>query len=394
MSKKLYSLFTLLTITAFLLAACAGNGGPAADEPAEEPAAEEVAEEVAEEPAAEEPAAEEPCLIVGAIYVGPITDFGFNQAQHEGLVAMQEKMTCQVELLEAENVFESAQAESTIETMIQQGARLIFATSFGHLDAAFASAENHPEVTYMHAGGFLLADNFGTYFTTMPDHLYFAGIAAGKMTETNKIGYIAAFPIGFTLANINAFTLGAQSVNPDIETHVVFNFSWVDSAKEAAATNALVAEGVDVVAMHVDSPVTIIQTAEEAGIFSIGFHTNASQEFAPEGWITGLGFNWEPIMTETVQQVLDGTFVGQHVRRGIEVGWMILAPFGSAVPQDVQDLVLGAVDDYISGDLIPFTGPLVDQDGVERLAAGETIPNESVGDFDWFVQGVIGEPPQ
>lgn len=338
------------------------------------------------------PAEEETCITVGAIYVGPINDAGYNQAQHDGLVAMNESIPC-VDILEAENISESSDAESTIETMIDQGAEVIFATSFGHMEPAFAVSERNPEVTFMHAGGFLLSDNFGTYFSTMPDHLYLMGVAAGEMTETNKIGFIAAFPIGFTLANINAFTLGAQSVNPDIETHVVFNFSWVDRAKEVESTNALVSQGVDVVTMHVDSPVTILQTAEEAGIFSIGFHSLASQEFAPEGWLTGLGFNWEPIMTETVQQVRDGTWEPAHIRRGIGDGWMTVGPFGPAVPQAVQDQVLSLAEDLGNGDLVPFAGPLIDQDGNVRVAEGESVPGEALGDFDWFVKGVIGEPP-
>ncbi len=338
------------------------------------------------------PTEEEPCLIVGAIYVGPITDAGYNQAQHDGLMKMQANIPC-VKMLEAENIAESSEAESTIESMIEQGARVIFATSFGHLEPAFAVAERQPDVTFLHAGGYLLADNFGTYFTTMPEHLYLMGVAAGKMTETNKLGYVAAFPIGFTIANINAFTLGAQSVNPDIETHVVFNFSWVDRAKEVESTNALVAQGVDVVTMHVDSPTTILQTAEEAGIYSMGFHSLASQEFAPEGWLTGLGFEWGPYMTETVQQVMDGTWEAAHVRKGIGDLWMTVGPFGPAVPQDVQDLVLRLADDLGSGVLKPFAGPILDQDGTVRVAEGDEVPGEALGDFDWFVMGVVGEPP-
>ena len=355
----------LLAAAALVLAACAGAA-----------------------PATEE----EPCLIVGAIYVGPITDAGYNQAQHDGLVEMQENIPC-VKTLEAENIAESSEAESTIESMIEQGATVIFATSFGHLEPAYAVAERHPDVTFLHAGGYLLADNFGTYFTTMPEHLYLMGVLAGKMTETNKLGYIAAFPIGFTLANINAFTLGAQSVNPDIETRVVFNFSWVDRAKEVESTNALVAEGVDVVTMHVDSAATILQTAEEAGIYSIGFHSLASQEFAPEGWLSGLGFEWGPYMTETVQQIMDGTWEAAHVRKGIGDGWMTVGPFGPAVPQDVQDLVLSLAEDLGNGALKPFAGPLVDQDGNVRVAEGEEVPGDALGDFDWFVMGVVGEPP-
>lgn len=341
-----------------------------------------------------EPATEEgPCLIVGAIYVGPVTDAGFNQVQHEGLEAIKKNIPC-VETIEAENVYESSEAEGVMENMIQQGAGLIFATSFGHMEPAFNVAQKHPDVIFMHSGGYMLSDNFGTYFSKMPEALYPMGVAAAKMTKTGKIGYVGAFPIGFTLANVNAFALGAQSVNPDIETHVVFTFSWVDRAKEAAATNALLDQGVDVVTMHVDSPVTIIETAEAGGAYSIGFQSLATQEYAPNGWITGLAFNWEPVMTETAQQVLDGTWKSQHIRKGLGEGYMVIAPFGSAVPEDVQKLVLDVADQIGKGELNVFAGPLFDQEGTVRVAEGEAWPEEALGDFDWYVQGVIGEPPQ
>jgi len=380
-------------LVATLIVSCAPAATPAPEPTPPPPAATPTPPPPEPTPTAPPPTEEAPCLIVGALYVGPVTDAGFNQAQHEGLIAMQENIPC-IETIEAEHVAESSEAERVMENMIQQGAGLIFATSFGHLEPAFGVAERHPEVIFMHSGGYLLADNFGTYFSKMPEALYPMGIAAAKMTKTNKIGYVGAFPIGFTLANINAFTLGAQSVNPDIETHVVFTFSWVDRAKEAGATNALLGEGVDVITMHVDSPSTIIQTTEAAGAYSIGFQSLATQEYAPEGWITGLAFNWEPVMTETAQQVLDGTWESQHIRRGIGEEYMVIAPFGPAVPEDVQQLVLEIADDIGSGVLKAFAGPIVDQDGVVRVAEGEAWPEEAMGDFDWYVQGVIGEPPE
>ncbi len=342
---------------------------------------------------AEKPAADEPCLTVGAIYIGTIDDAGYNRSQHDGLVAMQEAIPC-VEIVEAENVPEGADAERAMEIMIRQGAKLIFATSFGHLEPALAVAENHPEVTFMHAGGYLdpLPANVGTYYANMPESLYLMGVAAGRMTKTNHLGFVGAIPLGYTLGNINAFELGALSVNPDAQTHVVFTGSWVDRAAEAAATNALIAEDVDVVTMHVDSPITVIQTAEEAGIYSIGFQSVTAQEYAPEGWITGLGFTWGPVMTETAQAVIDGTWEPQNIRKGIYDGYMSVAPFGDFVPEEVQEEVLGLIDKLGSGELVVFAGPIVDQDGEVRVPEGEQIPGWAMGDFDWFVQGVIGEP--
>ncbi|MBI4495919.1 MAG: BMP family ABC transporter substrate-binding protein [Deltaproteobacteria bacterium] len=323
--------------------------------------------------------------------MGAITDAGYNQAQHDGLVELKQNLPF-IQILEAENIAESAEAERVMESMIQQGAKLIFATSFGHLEPALAVAERHPDVTFMHAGGYLLADNFGTYFGTPQVYWYSMGVAAGKMTQTNKLGFIGGFPIGFALGNINGFHLGARSVNPDVETFVVFTASWLDRAKEAEATNALLDQGVDVVAMHVDSPITIIQTAEARGAYSIGFQSLAAQEFAPRGWLTGLGFTWGGMMTDTAQQVIDGTWEPAHLRKGIADGYMAVAPFGAAVPDDVQQLVLDTVVAIDGGELNPFCGPILDQDGVVRIAEGECWGNEKMGDFDWFAQGIIGQP--
>lgn len=345
-------------------------------------------------PVAEEPAADESCLIVGVIYVGTVDDAGYNRAQNDGLLEMVEAIPC-AELLEAEMVAEGADAERILETMIQQGATLIFATSFGHMEPMLTVAARHPEVTFMHAGGYLdpLPANVGSYYANMPETMYLMGVAAASVTETEKLGYVAAFPIGWTLANMNAFELGAQSVNPDIVTHVVFTSSWVDRAAEASAVRALASEGVDVVTMHVDSPITVLQAAEEVGIYSIGFQSLHAQEYAPNGWITGLGFNWGPVMIETAEQVMAGTWEPQNIRRGIYDDYMVVAPYSDLVPQAVQDQIADMIEEMGTGALNAFAGPISDQDGNERVAAGDAIPGWSLGDTDWFVEGIIGEAP-
>jgi basic membrane protein A len=396
MKANLWKLMALLVVISLVLAACQPSTPEAPEETEAPPEETEAPPEETEAPPEEtEAPPEEPCLIVGAIYVGTVDDAGYNRAQHDGLVAMQENIPC-VEILEAENVPEGADAERPLETMIQQGAGLIFATSFGHLEAALNVAEGHPDVVFMHSGGYLdpLPENVGSYYANMPETMYLMGIAAAHTTETGKLGFVAAMPIGWTLANINAFALGAQSVNPDIVTHAVFTGSWVDRAAEASAVQALAEEGVDVVTMHVDSPITILQAAEEAGIYSIGFQSVTAQEYAPNGWITGLGFNWGPVMTETAQQVIDGTWEPQNIRKGIYDNYMVVAPFGDFVPQEVQDEVLGPIEELGTGELNVFAGPLYDQEGNELVADGDAIPGWALGDIDWFVQGVIGEPPQ
>jgi basic membrane lipoprotein Med (substrate-binding protein (PBP1-ABC) superfamily) len=176
-----------------------------------------------------------------------------------------------------------------------------------------------------------------------------------------------------------------------VETTVVVTGGWLDRAKETAAANALIDQGCDVLTMHVDSPGTIIQTAEERGVYSIGFQSLAAQKFAPKGWITGLGFTWGGVMTEAAQQVIDGTWKSQMLRKGIAEGYIAVAPFGEAVPEDVRKIVLDAVAKLAEGFDI-FTGPIKDQEGNLRLSEGETVSVADLGNFDWYAEGIIGKP--
>jgi basic membrane protein A and related proteins len=328
-------------------------------------------------------------LTVGAIYVGSINDYGYNRAMHDGLIAMKDSVPG-VTLLEAENVPETAEAERVMEGMIQQGAKLIFATSFGHQQFAFNLAQKHPDVVFEHAGGWMQAANFGNFFGATQAAWYPMGVAAGKMTKTNTLGFVAGVPIGYVIGNINAFALGARSVNPNVQIRVVATGSWSDKAKEASATNALIDQGADVIAMHVDSPATVIQTAESRGVYSIGFQSLEARALAPKGWVTGLGFTWGPFMTETAKSVAAGAFKPAMVRQGLGEGMMAIAPFGPAVPEETRALVLAAADKIAKG-FNPFTGPISDNAGVVRIKDGEAWGGDKMGSFDWYVAGVIGK---
>ncbi len=328
-------------------------------------------------------------LTVGAIYVGNVNDYGYNQSMHDGLAAMRAALPG-VTLLEAENVPETAESERVMEGMIQQGARLIFATSFGHQQFAFNLAKKHPDVYFEHAGGWMQAPNFGNFFGATQAAWYPMGVAAGLMTRSKTLGFVAGVPIGYVVGNINAFALGARSVNPEVQVRVVVTGGWSDKAKEAAATNALIDQGADVVTMHVDSPATVIRVAESHGVYSIGFQSLAAEALAPKGWITGLGFTWGPFMTATAKSVMTGTFKPAMVREGLGQGMLAIAPFGPAVPQTVQAQVKAAADKIASG-FNPFTGPIVDNTGVVRIKAGEALGPDKMGNFDWYVAAVIGK---
>lgn len=385
-------LSALLALLAILASAC---GGPS---PAPSPKA--------EAPGANAPKAEAPGTgsrapgtggsAIGFLFVGPKDDFGYNQAAYLGSVDV-EKAAGGLKVLRAENVPENQEAERVMEQMIRNGAKIIFPTSYGHLDPALEVARRHPEVVFVHQGGLKTAANLGTYFGNIYEAVYLSGVAAGKMTRTGKLGYIVSFPIPQVLLNINAFTLGARSVNPNVTTTVVFTANWCDPGKQAEAANTLIAQGVDVLTQHQDCTKTIIETAERKGVMSVGYHADAST-LAPKGWITGARWNWGPLYTRMVEAIQSGQwasspFNGKY-RVGLKDGVVDLAAFGPSVPEEVRKLVLEKKQAIIDGKLQPFAGPVKDQSGQVRIPDGVKPAVEDLEKTDYLVEGVIGTIPR
>lgn len=333
----------------------------------------------------------QPKLIVGILHIGSLTDAGYNQAHAEGVQAMKKTLPG-VEVIEVENVPEGAEAERVMENMIKRGARLIIPASFGYLEPALRVAQRYPEVKFVHPGGYKRAANLTTYWASTPEAFYLMGVAAGKVTKTNKLGYVVALPISFFLANINAFELGARSVNPKAETRVVFTGTFLDPAKEAAAAAALLDQGADVLGVIVDSPITVVQTAEKRGAYSVGYHYLGVQKFAPKGWISGIAFTWGDLYTRFARQVMDGTWKSENILGTLKDDFLAIAPFGPAVPADVVGLVNARKQDFMAGRAHPFQGPLRDNTGAERVKAGEAFPMTELGKMNWLVEGVVGQP--
>ena len=333
---------------------------------------------------------------VGVIAVGPKDDFGYNQAVYQGVEALREEFP-DVEVLDAYNIPEDDTAATTMESMIAQGATIIFATSYGHLDAAKEVAAAHPEVVVVHQGG-LLGDappaNMGTYFGSVFEPVYLAGIAAGAATKTGKLGYVYAIPIPQTLANINAFTLGAQSVRPDVETIAVSTTSWCDPATQADRVKSLLSAGVDVMTQHQDSTKTTIEATEAAGKYTVGYHADASS-LAPNGWLTGSEWNWGPLYTEIVKTAIDGDFTGSEFNADYRANMasgknpFIQSVIGPSVTDETKALMAAAEEELKAGGS-PFTGPVVAQDGTVKVPEGETPPIETIEQMDYFVKGVTG----
>ena len=391
MSYRLRKVTVLMVIALITVFAAACEAAPAAPADSEESEAME-----GEAMESEEMAVGMGGSAIGFLFVGPGDDFGYNQAAFIGSEAVDAAFE-QYEVLRAENVPENQEAERVMETMIRTGAKIIFPTSYGHLDPALAVAERHPDVVFLHQGGLKTADNLGTYFGTIWETVYLSGVAAGHMSETGKLGYIVAFPIPQVLLNINAFTLGAQSVNPHIETTVVFTASWCDPGQQAEAANSLIAQDVDVLTQHQDCTKTIIETAERAGAMSVGYHADAS-ELAPEGWITGSIWDWGDLYVEIVNSVESGEwaespFAGSY-RTGVAEGAVKLAPFGASVPQEVQDEVMALQEQILDGSFFPFEGPVYDQEGNVRIEEGVRLSVEELEATDYLIQGVVGTIPE
>jgi len=323
---------------------------------------------------------------VGFIYVGPRTDYGYNYAMDQGRLAMEKDMG--IKTVYFENIPENAEVERVMERMIGDGIKIIFATSYGYLDPALEVAAKHPDVIFMHGGGFKLAPNLGTFFADIDEVEYLSGMAAGACTKTGKLGFIAAHPIPQTLRNINAFTRGAQSMNPKVSMNVVWTGSWSDPTKEAEAANTLADQGIDVLTMHVDGPITIAQTAEKRGIMVCGYHADASQ-FAPKGWLTGAAWNWAPLMEKIVKSIQDSTWKSANLRGNIRDGYVKLASYGPAVPDPVKSKIDSVEKAFVAGTPL-WIGPIVAQDGSVKAKAGDTLTRAQIESMDFLVKGVIG----
>ncbi len=328
-------------------------------------------------------------LKIGFIYVGSERDLGYNQAAYEGSLWMEKALKDKVEVIHAENIPETAQVQAVQEQMIAQGAMVIFATSYGYSASTKEMAKKHPGVIFLHQGDLESLQNYAAYFGNIWQLEYAAGIAAGKMTKSNKLGFVAAFPIPQTLLNVNAFTLGARSVNAEATTTFLLLGDWCDPAKQAVAFKTMLDAGVDVITQHQDCTKTIVEAAERAGIYVTGYHFDGSGS-APNAWLTGAAWNWGPIYTGLVSEILNGSFRTNVLFAGLEAGWVKLAPFGSKVPADVKKLVEDTTEGLRSGIVKPFTGPIKDQSGTVRIAAGAQPEDAELQQINWLVEGVVG----
>ncbi len=327
----------------------------------------------------------------GFIYIGPVGDLGWTYQHDQGRQALEAELGDAVETSYVESVPEGADAERVMSQMARSGVDIIFTTSFGYMDPTLNTAENFPDVRFEHATGYKRADNVSTYSARFYEGRYVIGEIAGAMTKSNKIGYIASFPIPEVVRGINSAYLAAKSVNPDVEFKVVWVYTWFDPGKEADAANALIEQGVDVIMQHTDSPAAMT-IAEEKGIYAFGQATDMSN-FGPNAQLTAIIDNWGPYYIERVKAVIDGTWTSTDTWNGIAQGMVGFAPLSDKLPADVAARANATIAAIAAGELHPFTGPINKQDGSVWLADGEVADDGTLAGMNFYVEGIEGELP-
>jgi basic membrane protein A len=332
-------------------------------------------------------------VTAGFIYVGPIGDGGWTYEHNKGRLAVEDAFGDSVKTIYQESVPEGADAERAITQMALSGADIIFTTSFGFMNPTIAVAEKFPNVKFEHATGYKRADNVSIYSARFYEGRAIQGHIAGKMTKTNKIGYIASYPIPEVIRGINSAYIHAKKVNPDVEFSIIWAFTWFDPAKEADAARALIENGADVILQHTDSTAPQAAAAEARNVITFGQASDMS-EYGPMPRVSSIIDDWAPYYIERVQAVMDDTWNSTDTWDGIGPGMVGIGEISSAVPQDIKAEALAMKDAIAAGKYFPFTGPLNKADGTVWLAEGEVASDGDLLGLDFYVEGIDAQIPK
>ena len=327
---------------------------------------------------------------VGFVYVSPIGDAGWTYQHDLGRLQLEKETGVKTNYVE--NVAEGADAERVIREMAKRGDKVIFATSFGYMNYMLKVSKRFPKTAFLHATGYKMGKNMGIYNARFYEGRYLTGVIAGEMTQSNVLGYVAAFPIPEVLQGINAFIKGARSVNPQAELRVIWVNSWYDPGKERQAAMTLLSQNADIVTHHTDST-AVVQAAEEKGKYAFGYHSDMSK-YGPNAHLTAATHHWGDYYVETVKAVQAGNWEPDSIWGGYQQGMVSLAPLNSAIPADLQSRIRDMEKQLTDGSLHPFTGPVIDQDGKEIVAAGETMSDDQLNSMNYYLQGVVSKLPK
>jgi basic membrane protein A len=332
-------------------------------------------------------------LKVAFVYLGPIADGGWTYQHNLGRLALEKEFGARIETTYIENVPETADAERVIRQLAARDYAVIFATSFGYMESTLKVAKLFPKVKFEHATGYKTAANVVTYQGRSYEGAYLLGVLAGRMTRTNTLGYIGSFPIPEVIRNIDAFTLGARSVNPKIHTRVIWVDTWYDPGKERQAAEALIAQSADILCQNTDSPAAV-QVAEEKGIHAFGWDSDMAK-YGPHAQLTANTENWGVYYIDEIKKVLNGSWTGdRQTRSGIRDGVVVLTPLNSSVPADVARQYESDKQAISAGALLPFAGPIRDNGGALKVAASASLSRDDLMAINWYVDGVDGSVPK
>ncbi|MBC7940279.1 MAG: BMP family ABC transporter substrate-binding protein, partial [Chitinophagaceae bacterium] len=323
--------------------------------------------------------------------VGPVGDAGWSFAHDQGRKAVEAEFGDKVKTSFVEKVPEGADAERVIRDLAAQGHKIIFATSFGFMEPMLKVAGEFPDVKFEHATGYKTSPNMRIYDAKFYEDAYQSGIIAGAMTKTNTLGFVGSFPIPEVLRNINAFTLGAQSVNPKVRTKVVWVSTWFDPPKESEAAQSLINAGADVLLQNTDSS-AVLQTAEKAGKYAFGWDSDMSA-VAPKAHLASNTVDWSGYYKQAVRQVMDGSWKTERTVWGVKEGQNALIKIADSVPEAAKKRVEEVKAGMLDGSFEVFTGPLIDSTGKERLAKDIKADQDWKDKVDFYVKGVEGKVP-
>jgi len=341
--------------------------------------------------AASAPAASGPLKIAFA-YVGPVGDGGWTFAHDNGRKAVEKEFGDKVVTTFVEKVPEAADAERVFRDMVGQGNKLIFGTTFGYMEPMLKVAADNADVKFEHATGYKTAQNLRTYDTRTYQGAYMAGVIAGGMTKTNSLGVVGSVPIPEVIRNIDSFTLGAQSVNPNIKTRVVWVNEWFNPGKEAEAAQSLMNGGADVLMQNTDSP-AVLQTAEKAGKYAFGWDSDMTA-YGPKAHLASSQINWGPYYIKAVHDVLDGTWKGGiNTWWGVKEGAIDLVALSDKVPADLKAKLDKVREGLKDGSFHIWKGPIVDTDGKEVLGKDIVADDDFLRGIKFYVKGVEGTVP-
>ncbi len=335
--------------------------------------------------------AEEP-FKVGFVYVGPVGDAGWTFAHDQGRKAVEKAFGAKVKTTFVESVPEGADAERVIRQLAQDGNKVVFTTSFGYMNPTLKVAKQFPKTVFLHATGFKTDKNMGTYDVRTYEGAFMAGYVAGLTTKTGKLGVVASVPIPEVIRNINAFTLGARANSPKATVKVIWINNWYDPGKERQAAETLIAQGADTLMQNTDSA-AVVQTAQDKKVHAFGWDSDMSK-FGPDAHLGASMINWGVYYTKAVKDAMDGKWKPSQIWWGLKEGMIDLGALNKSLPDDVKKKLEERKAGIVSGKDPIFKGPLKDNTGKERVAAGKSMNDDELHAFNWYVEGVEGTVPK